>query len=49
MMPEDTEHNHDPVEKKGKHDWVSIGSLVLIAISLLSMACIVWTRYEVGR
>ena len=49
MMPEDTEHNHDPVEKKGKHDWVSIGPLVLIAISLLSIACIVWTRYEVGR
>ena len=49
MTPEDTEQHHDPVEKKGKRDWVSIGSLVLIAISLLGMACIIWTRYGVGR
>ena len=49
MTSENTEPDCQPVAKTGKPDWVSIGSLVVIAISLLGMAFIFWTRYELER
>ncbi len=39
------EHGSSDAHYNGDHDWVYIGSLVLIAISLLGMACIAWSRY----
>lgn len=49
MTPEDTGQDRHHVAQKGKPDWVFIGSLVLIVISLLGMAYITWSRYELGR
>jgi len=49
MTPEGGEPRHDPVAQKGKPDWVFVGSLILIAVSLLGMAFIAWIRYGVGR
>jgi hypothetical protein len=39
------EHGSSDTHNKGNHDCVYTGSLVLIAISLLGMACIAWSRY----
>jgi hypothetical protein len=49
MTTKDTGQHRDSVGHKEKPDWVYIGSVVLIAISLLGMAYIAWTRYGVGR
>jgi hypothetical protein len=49
MTPEDTEQDRHRVAQKGKPDWVYIGSLVVIAISLLGMAFIFWARYGLER
>jgi len=49
MTPQDPERHHDPVLQEGERDWVFVGSLVLIAVSLLGMAFIAWIRYGVGR
>jgi hypothetical protein len=49
MTLEDAEPHHDPVVQKGKRDWVFVGSLLLIAVSMLGMAFIAWIRYGVGR
>jgi hypothetical protein len=38
----------DSAGQKAKRDWVFIGSLVLIAISLIGMAYICWIRYTPG-
>src|SRR6266566_3664653 len=49
MTQEDIEQNRHPVAQKGKPDWVYIGSLIVIAICLLGMAVIFWTRYGLER
>jgi len=49
MMPDNAEQHSDSGVDKRKPDWVYIGSLVLIAISLLGMAYICWVRYGVER
>jgi hypothetical protein len=46
MMNEDTEqHDNSAADNKGKLDWVYIGSLVIIAISLFGMVFIVWIHH----
>jgi len=35
--------------QKGKPDWVTLGSLVVIVVSLLGMVYIFWTRYRPGN
>jgi hypothetical protein len=45
MTIEDTGQHAKPAERNEKPDWISIGSLVLIAISLLGIAYIAWVRY----
>jgi hypothetical protein len=49
MTPEETGQHRDSGAHKGKLDWVFIGSLILIFISLLGMAYIAWTRYGLAR
>jgi len=49
MTPEGAEPPHDLVVQERKRDWVFVGSLVVIAVSLLGMAFIAWIRYGVGR
>jgi hypothetical protein len=48
MTPEDPRQHRDSQLHKRQRDWVYVGSLVLIALSLLGMALIAWSRYEPG-
>jgi hypothetical protein len=46
MTTDDTgQHAKSVANNQRKPDWVYIGSLVLIAISLLGIAYIAWIRY----
>ena len=47
MTPHNSEQQGSAGQKR-KPDWVFIGSLVLIAISLIGMAYICWTHYVLG-
>ena len=49
MTPEDAEPPDHLVVQKGNRDWVFVGSLVVIVVSLLGMAFIAWIRYGLGR
>ncbi len=45
MTTEDTGQPATPAEHNEKPDWIYIGSLVLIAVSLFGIAYIAWVRY----
>jgi hypothetical protein len=49
MTPDDTGRHRDSAVQQTKPDWVYIGSLVVIAVCLLGMACIFWTHYRLVR